>query len=76
MQSLGESIIKAVLKSQTKVPEVLIELTRVCLANSWEHRSLTNKLKERLSNREQQLIVVDEKFASQEDLFRMATGKL
>lgn len=54
----------------------LVGLTKAALTNSWESRKQNNRLKERLSNREEQMKVQDESQQTKEKLFKMAHTKM
>ena len=51
-------------------------LAKACLANGWEQRKYINRLTERLSNREHQLGIVDDRSVQQDKLFVITTNKL
>ncbi len=51
-------------------------LAKACLTNIWEQRESINRLRDRLSNRDQQIEILEEKSASQDQLLITATTKL
>lgn len=73
LQSLGDAIIRASYNLETYPDSYQVEsfptlrmLAKACLTNIWEQREQLNRLRERLSNRDQQISVVEEKTVSQD----------
>lgn len=79
LQSLGDAIFQACDRadctSQDYVIPALRALSNACLSYGWDQRKYINKLKDRLSIRDQQLRIAEEKSTNQDKLFQLGNDK-